>query len=132
MCALLLFLSQKSIANNEPELPNIFTENAFTPSPAMEDQEAEFNKRGLDPLIQTENLNNADDLNTAETLVFRPLFGSRYLVNRRRGYYGRRFYRSLEDPSEDLNTDETLVFRPFFGRRFGFHRRHFPYYYYYY
>lgn len=91
-------------------------------------------KRSLETPGEAVEQNEATDLDTAEALIFRPLFGHRYLLNRRRPYYNfrRRYYRSVDNQNDDLNAAETLVFRPFFRRRFGFARRRFPYYYNYY
>lgn len=134
----MLCASSSTPANEEPKYRDELAMKSSDASGALiftqqtEDNKDGVNKRSLD--LQNEGAEGAEvgDLDTAETLVFRPLFRSRYLLNRRRPYYyRRRFYRSVEDPIDDLSTDETLVFRPFFGRRFGYTRQHFPYYYYY-
>lgn len=138
MCTLLLGASSLTLANEEPSHRELAAEyndgsDALTVTQQTEENKNGVNKRSLD--LQNEAVEGSEvgDLDTAETLVFRPFFRSRYLLNRRRPYYSRRrFYRSVEEPNDDLNTDETLVFRPFFGRRFSYNtRQRFPYYYYY-
>lgn len=73
-----------------------------------------------------------EELDVAETIVYRPLFASRAaLLNR-----GRRFGRSADvendgfvTNTDDLETAEVIIFRPFFrARAAGRFRR--PYYYY--
>lgn len=135
ICALLLLCASCQVLGN-PEFKEHYdtterVDNPDFPSTIsvldIEKHENGFNKRSLES--QAENDEN-DDLDTAEALVFRPLFGSRILVNRRLNFR-RRFPRNVVNPSDDLFTDETLVFRPFFRRRFAYPRRRFPYYYYY-
>lgn len=132
--------TRRTVANQEhqnQELPIAPVEtnganNILAAAYYTEENENAINKRSLELQNGAIEAKEVGDLDTAETLVFRPLFRSRYLLNRRRPYYNRRrFYRSVEDPNNDLNTDETLVFRPFFGRRFSYARRRFPNYYYY-
>lgn len=135
VCALVLCVSQSTIAAGEAQiqdLPQNIDVSALTEIPNIEALPfSGINKRSLELQNEVASIKDGADLDTAETLVFRPFFRSRYLTNRRRPYYRRRFYRSVDDPNDDLTTDETLVFRPFFGRRFGYGGRHFPYYYYY-
>lgn len=81
VCAVLLCIWHYTDANNEHVTQDKF--NTYTA----------INKRSV-----AAEAEETGDLDTAETLVFRPLFRSRFFVNRRRPfYYRRRFYRNIDD-----------------------------------
>lgn len=113
--------------------PNTLHKDIHVNVPAVESNGEFREKRTPEesvPLGEVTNISESKDLETAETIVFRPFFGYRYRLAHRRPFYRRRYYRSVDGQDDDLKADE-IIFRPLFRRRLAY-PRHFPYYYYYY